>query len=214
MPFKPHGIVLFQGDSITDAGRSRNAIGPNSSPGLGEGYPQLIADQLINKQPDAHFQIYNRGISGDRIQDLSQRWEKDTLRLQPDLLSILIGVNDTWNYIYTGMGVSPDDFEEIYRTLLIETRQHLPLAQLVLCEPFILETGQVTEDWQEDISQRQTAIAKLSGEFGGVLVPFQTALDQTVASGVAPQQLLGDGVHPTPRGHQLLTDCWLEAVLE
>ncbi len=210
---KPHSVLLFQGDSITDAGRSRAAVGPNSPSGLGSGYPYLVADQLLKRYPDHHLQIYNRGVSGDRIQDLSQRWEQDSLRLLPDLISILIGVNDTWNYLLMGIGSSPEGFLNIYRQLLQNTLRELPDVRLVLCEPFVLLTGEVTEEWQRDIASRQSAVEKLAREFEAVFVPFQSALTEAAASGTPAPQLLEDGVHPTPRGHQVLTDCWLKAVL-
>ncbi len=209
---KPHSVLLFQGNSITDAGRNRNSVGPNTSQGLGSGYPRLITDHLLNRFPDQHLQIYNRGISGDRIQDLSRRWERDTLQLMPDILSILIGVNDTWNYLYLGIGSSPEGFQNIYHKLLDDTRLRLPEIELILCEPFLLVTGQVTDEWLGDISHRQASISDLAREFDAVYVPFQSALEQEVAGGTPPHQLLDDGVHPTNKGHQVLADCWLEAV--
>lgn len=210
---KPHSVILFQGDSITDAGRNRTKIGPNSPTGLGNGYPRLIMDRLLGERPDDDLQFYNRGISGDRLQDLVHRWEGDTLRLLPDMLSILIGINDTWNYLYLGMGASPEEFLEIYRRLLRDTRQRLPSVRLILCEPFALVTGEVTAEWGEDLSRRQSAVKELAHEFDAVLVPFQNALDRGVSEGIPPRQLLDDGVHPTARGHRLLADCWLEEVV-
>ena len=123
---KPHSVILFQGDSITDAGRSRQSIGPNNPDGLGYGYPKIISDHLWAGYPDHHLQIYNRGVSGDRIRDMAQRWQNDSLRLHPDIISILIGVNDTWNYLFMGMGSDPQDYQKVYRKLLVDTRQSLP----------------------------------------------------------------------------------------
>lgn len=209
---KPHSIILFQGDSITDAGRSRFTIGPNSPQGMGAGYPRLIADCLLKTSPDHSLQFYNRGVSGDRIQDLAQRWEHDSLRLVPDLISTLIGVNDTWNYLYTGLGSDPEVFKEIYRQMLNDTRGLLPDISLVICDPFVLLTGEVTEEWIEDISKRQSYIRELAGEFDGILVPFQSALDQANKN-IPAHRLLEDGVHPTHQGHQVLADCWLDTVV-
>ena len=209
---KPHSVILFQGNSITDAGRSRTWVGPNSPQGLGSGYPWLITNHLLERFPDQHLQIYNRGISGDRIQDLSRRWERDTLRLIPDTLSILIGVNDTWNYLYLGIGSSPEGFRNIYHKLLEDTRQRLPKIALVLCEPFLLVTGQVTDEWLGDLAERQSSISDLAQEFDAIYVPFQEALNREVADGKPAQQLLDDGVHPSPEGHKVLADCWLRAI--
>jgi lysophospholipase L1-like esterase len=209
---KPHSVILFQGNSITDAGRSRRSISPNNPDGLGYGYPRLIADQLLTEYPDHFLQIYNRGVSGDRIRDLAQRWQNDSLRLLPDIISLLIGVNDTWNYLYMGMGSDPRDYKKVYRKILQDTHQELPDIQFILCEPFVLITGEVSEEWLSDINERQEITRELAGDFNGVVVPFQSALDQS-AQDISPNKLLDDGVHPTDLGHHILADCWIEAVL-
>ncbi len=208
-----HQVILFQGNSITDAGRSRMSIGSNSPDGMGYGYPRLIMDRLMESNTGQSLQFYNRGVSGDRILDLARRWSHDTLRLRPDLISILIGVNDTWNYLYLGMGSSPEEFQRIYRQLLVETRAELPNTALALCEPFVLLTGEVTDEWDNDISQRQRYIQELAEEFQALYIPFQSTLDKAVSGGVPPGQLLEDGVHPTARGHRLLADFWMERAL-
>lgn len=208
-----HQVILFQGNSITDAGRSRMSVGSNSPDGMGHGYPRLIMDRLMESNTGQDLQFYNRGVSGDRIQDLARRWSHDSLRLRPDLISILIGVNDTMNYLYLGMGSSPEDFQQIYRQLMEETKAVLPNTALALCEPFVLLTGEVTDEWANDISQRQRYIQELAEEFQTFYIPFQSALDKAVAEGVPPGQLLEDGVHPTARGHRLLADFWMESVL-
>ena len=208
---KTHSILLFQGDSITDAGRSRMAAAPNHPDGMGHGYPRLIADRLLEKFPDQHLQIYNRGVSGDRIRDLAYRWTHDSLRLMPDILSLLIGVNDTWNYLFTGMGSDPIEYRQVYQNILQDTRQQLPDIQFILCEPFVLITGEVSEEWLADINERQEIVRGLCGEFDGIFVPFQSALEKA-AENIPPRQLLDDGVHPTDLGHRVLADCWMDTV--
>ena len=208
---KPHSVILFQGDSITDTGRSRTSFGPHSGDSLGYGYVRLIADRLQFRGPDQYLQIYNRGISGDRIKDLEGRWERDSLRLMPDLLSILIGVNDTWNYLFTGLGSSPVEYQDIYQGILERTRQRLPDVQFVLCEPFILLTGEVSEEWGEDIVLRQESVRELARKYTAIHVPFQEALDQ-VAVQISPHLLLEDGVHPTDKGHRVLEEYWMKTV--
>lgn len=208
---EPNSVILFQGDSITDAGRDRLSIQPNNQHGLGFGYPHLIADQLMTIFPDQKLQFYNRGISGDRIRDMTQRWDKDCIRLAPDLLSILIGVNDTWNYLYMGMGSSPAEYHQVYQKLLYDTRQTFPEIRFVLCEPFVLITGEVNDEWMDDVLQRQKSVLELAKEFQGVYVPFQSALDEALKK-VPAHKLLDDGVHPTDQGHRVLAECWLKAV--
>ncbi len=212
LPFKPHNVILFQGDSITDANRTRSRISPNSPDGLGLGYARKITDSLLENYPDHYLQLYNRGVSGDRIQDMKSRWEGDSLRLLPDLISILIGVNDTWNQVMLGMGSDPEQYQAMFHKILTETRQSLPYTRLVLCEPFLLLTGEVTREWSADITRRQDYVRDLADEFNAVFVPFQSALDQATQQ-VSPAQLLEDGVHPTDRGHQVLADCWMKTVL-
>ncbi len=209
---KPHSVILFQGDSITDVGRSRRAIGPNNLDGLGNGYPQLISKYLLEGYPDHYLQIYNRGVSGDRIRALAHRWQNDSLRLLPDIISLLIGVNDTWNYLYMGMGSDPNDYQNVYKKILQDTRQQLPVSTFILCEPFVLITGEVSEEWLNDINERQEITRRLAREYNGVVVPFQSALDKA-AENISPHKLLEDGVHPTDLGHRVLADCWIETVL-
>ncbi|NOQ40144.1 MAG: lysophospholipase [Anaerolineales bacterium] len=212
LPFKLHSVILFQGDSITDAGRTRSRIGPNSPDGLGFGYARKIADALLANYPEGYLQLYNRGVSGDRIQDMISRWEGDSLRLLPDLISILIGVNDTWNQVLLGMGSDPEQYQAIFHKILTETQQSLPKTRLVLCEPFLLLTGEVTREWSADITRRQGIVRDLADEFNAIFVPFQSALD-LAAQKVSAHLLLEDGVHPTDRGHQVLADCWMKTVL-
>jgi len=209
---KPHSTIHFQGDSITDAGRSRMAFGSNIGDDLGFGYPRLISDQLLADYQDHHLQFYNRGISGNQIRDMVYRWERDAFQLQPDLISILIGVNDTWNYLFLGMGSSPEKYRSIYKDLLRDTRSRLPDVQLVLCEPFVLITGEVSHKWFEDLTLRQSAVKELAREFEGIFVPFQSALNDATAQ-LPANQLLDDGIHPTERGHKVLADCWIKSVL-
>jgi acyl-CoA thioesterase I len=208
---QPNLTLLFQGDSITDAGRDRLDFKANSPSGLGNGYPVPICRTLLERFPDHHLQCYNRGISGDGIEDLHRRWRTDTLPLLPDWVSILIGVNDCWRFCTLGSGNSPGDFFDSYQKLLQTTRTELPFVNLILCEPFLLPVDLVEDEWIADLEQRQQAVRSLAEEFGATLVPFQSALDQAAKQYPLPQ-LLEDGVHPTPLGHILLADCWLGTV--
>lgn len=208
---QPNLTFLFQGDSITDAGRDRRDFKANSAPGLGNGYPAIISRTLLKRFPDHHLQCYNRGVSGDGLEHLHLRWETDTLPLLPDWISILIGVNDCWRYCSGAGGSSPEEFQTRFRKLLQRTQKDLPLARVILCEPFLLPVGLVEPEWVADLQQRQLAVHSLADEFGATLVPFQSALDQA-ARQHPPGQLLEDGVHPTLPGHRLLADCWLETL--
>lgn len=206
-----HFRILFQGDSITDCGRSREVKVPNSQ--LGQGYVQFIAGRILCDNPDRKVEIYNRGISGNRVVDLYARWKIDALNLKPDVISILIGVNDTWHEFGSQNGVEVPRYEQIYRMLLEWTVKELPNVKLILCEPFVLQCGAVGENWVPEMNRRRKVVASLSKEFNTVFVPFQSAIDRA-AKLAPPEYWLTDGVHPSCAGHTLLSDVWLESTSE
>jgi lysophospholipase L1-like esterase len=207
---KPGSVLLFQGDSITDCGRDRNAPHPNT--GLGAGYAMLAAAQLLAAQPAAQLRCFNRGISGNRIVDLYARIKADVINLQPDLLSVLIGVNDTWHEFGSGNGVAVPKYERVYRDFLTEVRAAVPAIQFVLCEPFVLRCGVVTDAWVAEMDQRRQVVQKLAGEFGARFVAFQTMFDRAVQE-APPAYWAGDGVHPSYAGHHRMAQTWLKEVV-
>jgi lysophospholipase L1-like esterase len=200
--------VLFQGDSITDCGRHREAVEPNI--GLGAGYAMLSAGRLLADHPDKNIRVFNRGISGNRVVDLYARWKIDALNLKPDVLSILIGVNDTWHAFGSNNGVGVERYGRIYHEILTWTLQSLPDVKIVLCEPFVLEFGAVAEEWLEEIDERRRIVKKLAEEFNLAFVPIQSVLNEALKQ-APPEYWLNDGVHPSLAGHQLITDQWLNA---
>ena len=203
--------ILFQGDSITDAGRRRQQLMPGLRNRLGSGYVAEIAERLQAERETAVPTILNRGISGDQVVDLAARWQTDCLDLQPDLLSILVGVNDTWRALQPNNGYSGETFTAVYHQILTDTRTALPNVRLVLCEPFALVCGNVTEAWLPELQARQQTVRQLADQFQATFVPFQAKLDEA-AQETPPQKLLNDGVHPTDLGHRLLAEWWLTAV--
>ncbi len=203
--------ILFQGDSITDCGRT---CSQDPSASLGMGYPFFISARLQAEHLGDEPTVINRGISGNRVVDLYARWKMDTLNLNPDVLSILIGVNDTWHEFSYNNGVEVPRYAEFYRKLLDWTREKLPACALVLCEPFVLETGVVTPAWVNEINERRKVVKDLAEEYRTVFVPFQSVLSAAAAKAGDPAKILGDGVHPTPCGHQLMADAWLKAAAD
>lgn len=197
--------ILFQGDSITDGNRGRS---PDPNHILGHGYQFLIAAQYGARQAERGLVFMNRGISGNRVSDLARRWEKDTLELRPDLLSILIGVNDL------GSGVPADEYERQYDRLLAETVAALPGVRLVLCEPFGLPVGPKRDPWatyRAQLEERQAIVRRLAEKYGATLVCFQRMFE--AAARRAPAEYwIWDGVHPTYSGHQLMAEEWIRAV--
>ena len=203
--------ILFQGDSITDARRSRDCEN-NFAASMGCGYATLIAGKLLAANLDREFSCFNRGISGDRVVDLYARWKVDALNLKPDLISILIGVNDTWHEFAQQNGVELDRYEKIYRMLLEWTKAELPEVRLVLCEPFCLKSELVTDEWIAEVAQRSRIVEKLASEFGAVFVPLQKVLEEAAAKAKDNLKILRDGVHPALAGAQIIADQWLKFV--
>jgi lysophospholipase L1-like esterase len=203
---------LFQGDSITDGNRTRN---DDWNHVMGHGYQFIIASKLWYEWPQKGFHFFNRGISGNKLTDLAARWQKDTLELKPDVLSILIGINDTSAFVFGNKDFSVQQYEAGYKALLEETKQKLPDIEFVLCEPFILNVGnRVKENWQAydaEVKKRQQVVRKLSEDYNAVFVPFQEAFNKALSKAPA-EYWIWDGIHPMPAGHELMAREWLKHV--
>lgn len=213
LSLKKDCVILFQGDSITDCGRDKtNNNRCNTIEQLGTGYALFTATQLLVKEADKQPKIYNRGISGNKVFQLRERWETECLALQPDVVSILIGVNDYWHTLSGGYKGTVEVYENDLRDLLRYTKQKLPNVQLVLCEPFSLKGGSAIDEprWYPMFDEYRKAARKLADEFKAIFVPFQAGFD--AAMKVAPARYWSsDGVHPDLAGRQLMADMWLEA---
>lgn len=208
----PDSVILFQGDSITDAGRGRGQEQhANHAGALGRGYAFLAAAQLLAENPGANLQIYNRGISGNKVFQLADRWDKDCIALKPDLVSILIGVNDIWHGLDGRYDGTVETYRTDYQALLERTRRELPQAKLVVCEPFVLRCGAVNDKWFPEFDGYRAAARDLATEFDTVFVPFQSMFDEAVTQ-APPNYWAGDGVHPTMAGAALMARTWLDTV--
>ena len=203
--------ILFQGDSITDCGRSREANACNT--GLGGGYVTFIAARQLAARPADGLKFLNRGVSGNRIVDMYARIKADAINLKPDVLSILIGVNDIWHEFGGQNGVAAPKFERIYRDFLNEVRDALPKVRFVLCEPFVLNCGVVAKGWIVEMDRRRAIVRKLAKESGAIFIPFQAMFDKAVKQ-APPTYWTSDGVHPTIAGHERMARMWLEAAGE
>jgi lysophospholipase L1-like esterase len=199
--------ILFQGDSITDAFRKPDEI--NSAYQLGNGYVFLIAAQLAARFPEKNWDFVNRGVSGNKILDLKNRWANDVLMIRPNVLTIFIGVNDTLAAMQGQPSTNEQQFASAYQSLLQETRQHLPDTRFVLVEPFLLEVGEVRKSWCDHLRSRQLLVQAIASETMSDFVPTQQIFDN--ASKIRePAFWTYDGIHPTHAGFQLLADAWLE----
>jgi lysophospholipase L1-like esterase len=202
---KQGDIVLFQGDSITDAGRNRE-----SGTDLGKGYALMTAGLFNAAHPDKRVTFFNRGISGNRVKDLQARWQADCIDLRPNWVSIYIGINDCWRRYDRNDPTSVQQFEAGYRELLVRTKEELG-AGIVMLEPFVLPVPADRKAWREDLDPKINVVRELSREFGALLVPLDGLFAQ--ASMTAPPEFWApDGVHPSPAGHALIAKAWLSTV--
>jgi lysophospholipase L1-like esterase len=203
---------LFQGDSITDGNRTRNMDWNHV---LGHGYACLIASRLWFDLPKKKFHFFNRGVSGNTVVSMTKRWQDDTIALKPDVLSILIGVNDTTNAITGNAAFTPESYETDYRALLSKTKTALPKVQLVICEPFILSVNKVKDKWEDytrEMTARQATAKKLAEEFDAIFVPLQEPFNKIADKYPPNEYWVWDGVHPMPNGHELIAREWLKHV--
>jgi lysophospholipase L1-like esterase len=204
--FSKKARILFQGDSITDMARGRGTD-PNHI--LGHSYVFLIAAKFGAAFPERELDLVNRGIGGNTVLDLEKRWQKDTLDLKPDLLSILIGVNDN-------KAVPVEQYEKVYDKLIADAKAANPKLKLVLGEPFGLPTGarkETWESWNDGLIKRCAVVAKLAKSHGAALVKYQAAFNEAAKRAPA-DYWIWDGVHPTYRGHQIMADEWVKTVRE
>ena len=201
-------IVLF-GDSITDARRERD-VGLHFS-SFGMGYAFLLQSELATKFPKK-YNIYNRGISGNRVVDLYARIKTDCWNLEPDVLSILVGANDVWHELDSNNGVEIDRYERVYRTIIEETKERFPNVKIMLLEPFVLK-GIATVDRFEQfcyIKEYAKIVKKLAKEYNLPFVALQEKLDD-MAKNYGDEYVLGDGIHPTVVGAKIIANEWLKA---
>lgn len=202
--------LLFQGDSITDAGRE-DYENPYA---MGTGYPRLLEAELTFERDG--YEIMNCGISGNRVVDLLARWKKDCLNLKPDVLTILVGVNDIWHEFLFGNGIRKEIFEQVYRILLKETLEMLPDIKIILMGAYVMHGPDTDGNWEvfhEEVKARREITQALAEEFQLGYVDLQKAFDKAQERFPAGYWSK-DGVHPTAAGHQLIARAWKEAAVQ
>ena len=205
-------VIVFQGDSITDAGRDKENQRANNSRSLGNGYVALASAHLLGQQPDEQWTCHNRGISGNKVFQLAERWKEDCLDLSPDVLSILIGVNDFWHMQKHGYKGTVEVYEEDYRTLLDLTLSALPDVKLIIGEPFVVHGGTAIDDsWYPGFDAYREAAQRVADHFDAVWIPYQTIFEDALEE--APVEYwCPDGVHPSLAGNNLMASAWLKAL--
>ncbi|GGR10197.1 SGNH/GDSL hydrolase family protein [Streptomyces netropsis] len=214
---RPGATVVFTGDSITDSRRSE------SEDGLGSGYPLRVAGEWGLRHPDRPVTWLNSAIAGHKVMDLEPRWQTDVLDARPNVVSILVGVNDMgWHTLDpNGYVIPAEDFAAGYDRLLA------PLAEagtgLILIEPFLLPIHGVVEagvaligeeqrkEWRADLNPKIQAVRELADKYGAHLLPADSMFTELAAT-TEPEHWAADGVHPTPAGHAALAAAWLRLV--
>jgi lysophospholipase L1-like esterase len=206
-------VILYQGDSITDSGRNKEDTGFNTARNLGSGYPMLAGAAILNKYEALNLKIYNKGISGNKVFQLAERWDIDCLDLKPDVLSILIGVNDIWHKLNGTYNGTAEIYRNDYIALLERTIKALPNVKLIICEPFAVKGVKAVDDkWYPEFFDYQKAAKDIARQFKATFIPFQSVYDE--AQKRAPGSYwTGDGVHPSLAGAQLMAKAWMKALL-
>jgi acyl-CoA thioesterase-1 len=202
---KSHSLILFQGDSITDAGRNRD-----DGNHLGSGYVMLIAAWHSALYPEKKIHFLNRGIGGDRSKDLIARWDEDCLDIKPDVLSIMVGVNDTWRKFDSNDPTSAEQFEENLHILLKKTQASLG-CKIIIMEPYILPYPEDRIKMREDLDPKIHACRKIARTYGTEYIPLDGIFAQATTRR-DPVYWAGDGIHPTAAGHALIAQEWLKVV--
>jgi lysophospholipase L1-like esterase len=184
---------------------------PNDQGALGSGYVWLAAMELLTGRPADGLKIFNRGVSGNKVFQLADRWQADCLDLKPDVLSILIGVNDYWHTLTSHYEGTVEIYERDYKALVERTLQSLPKVKLIICDPFALQLGAVDEKWLAGFAPYRAAAKRVAASCQAAFIPFQTIFDEAVKY-APPAEWSRDGVHPAPTGSALMACAWMKAV--
>ena len=198
--------ILFQGDSVTDAGRDKG-----NSMDMGEGYPRYASAMIQDSYPDDEFEFVNLGISGNRTEHLVARLENDFIQIQPDIVSILIGVNDVWHhYAHEFVETTDEQFERNYRQVLDAIKANTS-ARILMIQPFLLETvDPAKQALCEELARKQAIVKKLADEYADAYLPLDEILHAETEE--EPAYYAADGVHPTPDGACFIGEAYLRAI--
>lgn len=191
--------ILFQGDSITDVNRNE------TMDNLGLGYVRIIKNTLND------YEIINKGISGNRTRDLIKRWEEDTINIKPDILVILIGINDIWHKYEHNVDTNTLEFRNNYLKLLNDCLERIPNTKIVLIEPFVFPIGAYNKTWERDLLEQQKIVKELALKYNHLFVPMQEILNKNLDE-YEMIEILNDGVHPTKKGHEIIAKTVLVAL--
>ena len=196
--------------------RNRSSFNPFDPFRYGMGFPAFVAGNLYSEDPTV-FEVINKGNGGNRVVDLYSRIKADVRNLKPDVLSILIGINDVWHKISNDNGVEIERYEKVYRMLIEDTKKVLPDVKIILCEPFFTDGAATidTPDYPDrhkifcEVYDYAKVVRRIAQEHDLFFLPLQEKFDE-VSKKFAPQYFLYDGVHPSPVGAKIIADEWLK----
>ncbi len=199
--FKDNQIVLFQGDSITDCTRDRND--ENS---LGSGYVKLVAEKYNILYPESNVRFVNRGVSGDRVHNLIERYVEDFMDINPDFISIMVGINDVWRRYDSNDPSTVDSYKDHYEYLLKMIKTHMPETKILIIEPFLIHAKSEMVVWHEDLDPKIQAARDLAQKYADYYLPLDGIFASMCVKKYKKEEIAGDGVHPTPLGHMLIAE--------
>ena len=206
--FKPEQTVLFQGDSITDCGR--NFADQNS---LGDGYANIVVNMFQIMFPEHKVKFINKGISGNRAIDLLERYDEDIKKINPDFISILIGINDTWRRYDSNEATSAEEYEKNYRTILEKIKMDLPHCKIMIMEPFLLNSLPDRNEWREDLDPKIQVVRKLAKKYADYYLPLDGIFAKAEVEEYCCAEMAEDGVHPSSVGHSIIARGYLEIIV-
>jgi lysophospholipase L1-like esterase len=207
-------IVLFQGDSITDGNRYKEKNQEwDLNHQIGHSYVYIVNGILGNRFPEKDLKFINRGISGNKIEDIFSRKKSDIIDIDPDILSVLVGVNDALFGFNDYSGTDPGKFETVYRMLLDEVIKAKRNIRIVLCEPFTIRLGQTISRYDslmEYMVAYQRIVSRIALDYNAIFIELQKKFDEACKRH-NPEYWIWDGIHPTENGHGLIADEWIRA---
>ena len=211
MLLAPDRKLLFIGDSITDSGRAK-PIGESVNGGLGNGYVSFVDAFLGATKPDLRLRTINMGVGGNTVRDLESRWQSDVLDLKPDMVSVMIGINDVWRQFDSPLAkethIGPEDYRDTLDRLLARTTPQV--ERLFVASPFFIEANR--QDAMRVRMDEYGAYAhEVAIQHGAIWVDVQAAFD-AILKHVPSQSLAGDRIHPDATGHAVITRAFLKAM--
>lgn len=190
--------IVFQGDSITDAGRDKRNYHH-----MGNGYPKYTSEILTERFPDTDFEFINQGIGGNRTDQLFDRLYPDAIAFEPDVISVLIGINDIWHRYSSGRIETTDEQIELNYRMILKRLRAQTNAKIVMLAPYLLDCEKV-DHMRDELSRLLSIVRRLADEFADAFVPLNELFDEALKSQPEPLYYSGDGVHPNANGAEFI----------